>query len=954
MFRLRRYRVFLAFTVIVVLALYKFGSSNPSWRDQAASFAQGQGQRDNEGPQVKWEPKPQVAKETKQFEVQVPAAKNPQIKQTPPPIAPVERPVQKTSTTAQGKKSIPVGVGHVGFDNAARPEATPTPRADGGVVQAVLGDPLSSAEEPVHWIKTKEQYPVPTESLIALPTAKAKRIPKIQAEFKEETAAEKADRQTKLETIKDVFKRSWSGYKEFAWLHDEVMPVTGSKKDPFAGWGATLVDALDTMWIMGLKEDFEEAVQAVDKIDFTTTSRADIPLFETTIRYLGGFLAAYDIAGKKHEVLLTKAKELAEILIAAFDTPNRMPQTYYYWRPDFASESHPASNRVVLAEIGSLAMEFTYLGQLTGDDRFYDAIARITDNLEAYQNHTRLPGMWPTYFDASGCVKHDYKTDASKPLQRPISPEDPRWEEALKNGAYLKADPSRPLVMPAEDGSAATVGEELSPDGKKYIPLEKPEPLKLVPNGPNPTWKPPPEESMVWPGPDSTKAAPKRRQLAAAGFPSDPEVPFTKPICDNPGFGPSSDGGREEYTLGGMSDSTYEYLPKQYLLLGGQVEKYRTMYEVSAEVMKKHLLFRPMLPNNDDILFSGKRWISAQEPGEPVTSELEPEFAHLTCFAGGMFGISAKIFDRPKDLEIAAKLAEGCVWSYNMTATGIMPEAFESVACETRNACPWNQTLYDEILDPNSENRLKQYEEAMTNYEIKLKSASLWYDEQMQAYMESATPTPEPIQTGVAAKATTAVDSVLDKRQLADVKYAAPAPAQNRSLHVGNGPVDVEAPPTEVQPEVGDLEEPLPSKVMPTFPAIYSPQVPLSHEEYVKTRLEEERLPLGVTRVKAREYILRPEAIESVWYMYRITGDTYWREAGWRMFQAINEHTKTAHGNSAIDDVTKTSPNLNDSMESFWLAETLKYFYLLYSEPDVVNLDEWVFNTEAHPFRRPT
>ncbi len=40
-------------------------------------------------------------------------------------------------------------------------------------------------------------------------------------------------------------------------------------------------------------------------------------------------------------------------------------------------------------------------------------------------------------------------------------------------------------------------------------------------------------------------------------------------------------------------------------------------------------------------------------------------------------------------------------------------------------------------------------------------------------------------------------------------------------------------------------------------------------------------------------------------------------------------------------------------MESFWLAETLKYFYLLYSTPDVISLDEWVFNTEAHPFRVP-
>jgi len=88
--------------------------------------------------------------------------------------------------------------------------------------------------------------------------------------------------------------------------------------------------------------------------------------------------------------------------------------------------------------------------------------------------------------------------------------------------------------------------------------------------------------------------------------------------------------------------------------------------------------------------------------------------------------------------------------------------------------------------------------------------------------------------------------------------------------------------------------------------------------------------------------------------MYRITGDTHWREVGWQMFEAINKATATTHGNSAIDDVTKSTPTLTDDMESFWLAETLKYFYLLFADESVVSLDEWVLNTEAHPFKRPT
>lgn len=72
------------------------------------------------------------------------------------------------------------------------------------------------------------------------------------------------------------------------------------------------------------------------------------------------------------------------------------------------------------------------------------------------------------------------------------------------------------------------------------------------------------------------------------------------------------------------------------------------------------------------------------------------------------------------------------------------------------------------------------------------------------------------------------------------------------------------------------------------------------------------------------------------------------------MFESIIAATNTDLAHSAIADVTSRMPKQLDEMESFWLAETLKYFYLLYSTPDVVSLDEWVLNTEAHPFRRPT
>jgi mannosyl-oligosaccharide alpha-1,2-mannosidase len=69
------------------------------------------------------------------------------------------------------------------------------------------------------------------------------------------------------------------------------------------------------------------------------------------------------------------------------------------------------------------------------------------------------------------------------------------------------------------------------------------------------------------------------------------------------------------------------------------------------------------------------------------------------------------------------------------------------------------------------------------------------------------------------------------------------------------------------------------------------------------------------------------------------------------MFNNIIEYTITDIAHAELDDCTIPNPPQSDSMESFWLSETLKYFYLIFSEPDLVNLDEFVFNTEAHPFR---
>lgn len=838
MFRYRRYRVFLAFAFVAVFALYKFGNSGASWRDAAVSSAAGLRNYAENAPHGDTKPRPAVVHETRSLRLDVPAASDAHPVQTPPPIknpplrASSSQGVSKTQQQQQ-KPTIPSPI---------RPQPPVNP-ANFGNAHGLL-----TSIEAIYWTKLPEQFPIAPESLISLPSGKPKPVPKIQFQFKGEDAATKADRLAKLDIIRAVFKKSWSGYRAFAWLHDELRPMTGTFKDPFANWGATLVDALDTLWIMGMKDEFEEAVKAVKTIEFTTTSRADIPLFETTIRYLGGLLAAYDISGKQYKPLLDKALELAEVLISAFDTPNRMPDTYYYWRPQFASQRHRASTRVVLAEIGSLSMEFTRLAQLTGEHKYYDAIARITDNLEEFQNKTRLPGMWPTYLDASGCGKPYVEPPPQAPLVPPHGP--------------LLEDDEAPLP---------TTTESLSPEGKKYIPLALPDPVLLT-NGDtmpiNDTVSRPVDNGEVrnWNG-DVLK---KRQLQFDVGTPlavhpdktlSGAFVMPTPPECVPQGFVSTSDYSREEFTLGGMSDSTYEYLPKEYLLLGGQVEKYQSMYEQSMDVVKKHLIFRPMLPNEDDILFCGKLNVPSASKDDTKVGDLEGENAHLTCFAGGMFGMGAKLFDRPEDLEIAKKLTEGCVWSYNMTASGIMPESFETVPCQNTKDCKWNQTAYWEVLDPQSGYRLQNYKDQLKAYESQLASASSWYNEQLAAITappKSADDAPllvRPTNTPIYA-------DTLDKRQLADLEDdvgSQDVPIRlDREVPAGGVPLESEIMPTRVVPVLNSGDEiPQPSLTLPAFPMLYSPNVPLNHEEYVQNRIQQERLPTGVTRIGARNYILR-------------------------------------------------------------------------------------------------
>lgn len=257
--------------------------------------------------------------------------------------------------------------------------------------------PFNFVKSSYDWANRPQKYPV--ASFDRLPSGTPHQLAKVQYAFSHNEGVQESRRRA----VKTTFNKCWTSYREYAWGYDELQPISLQAIDTFSGWGATLVDALDALWIMGMKSEFDEAIHAVVTLDWDATPHQLCSLFETNIRYLGGLLAAYELSGEP--LLLSKAAELGHMLYNAFDTPNRMPANSFNFKKAKDGLLEP-STREVSASIGSLSLEFTRLSQLTGDPKFFDAVERIKKELMRTQDGTKLPGMWPTFLD----VKNGFLT----------------------------------------------------------------------------------------------------------------------------------------------------------------------------------------------------------------------------------------------------------------------------------------------------------------------------------------------------------------------------------------------------------------------------------------------------------------------------------------------------------------------------------------------------------------
>ena len=196
-----------------------------------------------------------------------------------------------------------------------------------------------------------------------------------------------AQERVTADDIKREFLHSWNAYKQYAWGHDALRPLS---KQPHDWHNVSLymtpVDAYDTMLLMGLKDEAAEAKQLIlGNLSFD--QNIEVQAFEIIIRLLGGLLSAYQMDGDPR--FLALAKDLGDRLMPIYDSPTGIPFRYVHLQTGAIRDS--VNNP---AEIGTALLEFGTLSKLTGNPEYYDKAKQALVQVFNRRSNIGLVGTW--------------------------------------------------------------------------------------------------------------------------------------------------------------------------------------------------------------------------------------------------------------------------------------------------------------------------------------------------------------------------------------------------------------------------------------------------------------------------------------------------------------------------------------------------------------------------------
>jgi len=200
-------------------------------------------------------------------------------------------------------------------------------------------------------------------------------------------AQRRASRANLANEVRREFLHAWNDYKQYAWGHDDLKPLSKSYHDWYAEpLLMTPVDALDTMILMGLTD---EASTTREYIATHLSFDKDISVqnFEITIRLLGGLLSVYEMTGDQR--LLKLAEDLGNRLLPVFNSPTGLPYRYVNLKTGAVR-----GNVTNPAEAGTLLIEFGTLARLTHRQVFYDKAKRALVEIYNRRSPIGLVGTW--------------------------------------------------------------------------------------------------------------------------------------------------------------------------------------------------------------------------------------------------------------------------------------------------------------------------------------------------------------------------------------------------------------------------------------------------------------------------------------------------------------------------------------------------------------------------------
>lgn len=191
--------------------------------------------------------------------------------------------------------------------------------------------------------------------------------------------------------VRAEFLHAWNSYKQYAWGSDGLRPLS---KTGYRWYDVSLymtaLDALDTMVLMGLKEE-ADSVREFIATNLSFDHDIYVKNFEITIRLLGGLLSSYQLTGDSR--LLALAEDLGTRLLPAFNTPTGIP--YVDVNLKTGAIRNPRTNP---GEAGTLLLEFGTLSKLTGRKEFYDIPKKAV--MEVYRRRSSI-GLVGTWMDAN-------------------------------------------------------------------------------------------------------------------------------------------------------------------------------------------------------------------------------------------------------------------------------------------------------------------------------------------------------------------------------------------------------------------------------------------------------------------------------------------------------------------------------------------------------------------------